>query len=239
MAAFLVGKSTRLCHESGSIPCGFWFGAGKGIGAREDKVARLGQLLGGVALALIALAGPCALALAQDEMPAEELAERLKVAREVIANYTQRFKVEIMLPIKSDGPVAGVGAYHTNIGELSSRLSEQTPFEIGRTALRLRNPENAPDAWEQATMEAFVKQISDGADPAKLEAYQVATTQEGQRILRYMSPIMMRDTCLACHGADVRQDVKQEIAKYYPDDKAIGYRTGEMRGAYSLEQQLD
>ena len=202
-------------------------------------MTKFGLYSSAIALAVAAIAGGHGAVRAQDELPPDQLAERLRAAREVVATYTNAFRSEIMAPIKTDGPVAGVGSYHTNIAELSSRLSEQSPFEIGRTALRLRNSENAPDAWEQATMESFVKQLAEGADPAKLEAYQVATTPEGQRLLRYMSPIMMRDACLSCHGPDVRQDVKQEIAKYYPDDKAVGYRTGEMRGAYSLEQQLE
>jgi hypothetical protein len=33
--------------------------------------------------------------------------------------------------------------------------------------------------------------------------------------------------------------VKAEIAKYYTDDKAIGFNLGELRGAFSLVQQLD
>jgi Protein of unknown function (DUF3365) len=44
---------------------------------------------------------------------------------------------------------------------------------------------------------------------------------------------------MACHGTNVTQDVKAEIAKYYSDDKGIGYALGEIRGAFSLVQQLD
>ncbi len=187
-------------------------------------------------LAADALAWPAA---AQDDVAPEVLAERLKAARDVVSAYQDRYKIEILGVVKTEGPVAAVGAYHTNISELSTRLSETTPFEIGRTALRLRNPENAPDAWEQATLESFAKKMAGGADAAQLEAHQVATTPEGQRIFRYMSPLPMREICLTCHGTEVRQDVKQEIAKYYSDDKALGYRLGELRGAFSLVQQLD
>jgi hypothetical protein len=58
-------------------------------------------------------------------------------------------------------------------------------------------------------------------------------------LFRYMRPIIMRETCLACHGPSVAQDVKAEIAKYYTDDKAVGFNLGELRGAFSLVQQLD
>ncbi len=55
---------------------------------------------------------------------------------------------------------------------------------------------------------------------------------------RDIRPILS-ENCFACHGPDVRQDVRAEIARYYPTDKAIGFRVGELRGAVSLTQIVE
>lgn len=169
---------------------------------------------------------------------ADDLADRALKAYAVTHTFWERYKLQLTTALK-DGPVAAVGSYAEFATEIASSLSEETPFEITRTAVRVRNADNAPDAWELANLENFDKQIKGGIDPKKIEAYSVITTKEGQRLFRYMRPIMMGEQCLACHGSDVKGDVKAEIARTYPDDKALGYNLGEMRGAFSLVQQLD
>ena len=54
-----------------------------------------------------------------------------------------------------------------------------------------------------------------------------------------MRPIMTQENCLACHGTNVAQDVKAEIARTYIDDKALGFSIGELRGAFTLVQELE
>lgn len=170
--------------------------------------------------------------------PAEIMA-RAKKAREITHTYAEKLKVGIVQALKDGGPKAGIGACHTLAPELNSRTTEETTFEIARTALKVRNPDNTPDVWEQAGLENFQKQITGGADPKKIELFEVTQTKEGQSIFRYMRPIMMGDVCMACHGPAVALDVKGEISQYYPDDKAVGYNLNELRGAFTLVQQLD
>ncbi len=62
---------------------------------------------------------------------------------------------------------------------------------------------------------------------------------EGDRLFRYMRAIPVGEMCLTCHGTDVRTDVKAEIARLYPEDKALGFKLGELRGAFSLVQLIN
>ena len=48
-------------------------------------------------------------------------------------------------------------------------------------------------------------------------------------------PVMMKPMCLACHGAEVAPEVQAAIAERYPDDRATGYRAGELRGVIWAE----
>jgi len=168
-----------------------------------------------------------------------DLSVRATKARDLAHVYSEKLRDGIAKALKEVGPVGAVGACNILAPELNATVTDDSTFEIGRTALRVRNPENAPDAWELAGLEQFQKALAGGSDAKTLEIYDVVTTKEGQRLFRYMRPITMREPCMTCHGTNVAQDVKAEIAKYYADDKALGFALGELRGAFSLVQQLD
>ena len=171
--------------------------------------------------------------------PDADIDQRAAKARELTSLYREKLKAGIQNSIRESGVVGAIGACSTLAPELNATVTDATNFELARTAQRVRNPENTPDAWEQSILEQFQKSLESGAEAKTLETYDVVTTSEGQRLFRYMRPIMMGEPCMACHGPSVAPDVKAEIAKYYVDDKAIGYTVGEMRGAFSLVQHLD
>ena len=175
----------------------------------------------------------------QPAVPDADLVERAAKARELTHMFRDKLRNGIQQAVKENGVVGAIGACNTLAPELNATVTDATTFELSRTALRVRNPENTPDAWEQSILEQFQKSLEGGADVKTLETFDVVTTTEGQRLFRYMRPIMMGEPCLACHGNNVAPDVKAEIAKYYSDDKATGYALGELRGAFSLVQQLD
>jgi Protein of unknown function (DUF3365) len=189
------------------------------------------------AFALAAWCVAVAPALGQDDKAA--IAQRADHARAATAAYAERLKIQIVKSLKADGPIGAIAACNTMVPELADSLAQETSFEIMRTSSKVRNADNAPDAWEQEVLEKFSTQIGRGADAAKLEHYEVTVTKEGQKFFRYMKPIMTGEVCLTCHGTEVKPELKSEIAKYYPDDKALGYRLGDMRGAFSLFQQME
>lgn len=168
-----------------------------------------------------------------------DLENRLKASRDAVRTYSEQLKHRITDAIRTGGLKGAIGSCKSLAPELNAAVADQTGVEIARTALRLRNPDNAPDAWETANLEAFVKQLSGGADAKTLEAFDVVTTKEGQRLFRYMKPIVTAEICLGCHGADIPQEIRLEIARNYPEDKATGYNLGEMRGAFSVVQEVE
>lgn len=172
-------------------------------------------------------------------LSAAEMQERAAKARELTHQYKERLAAGLAQALKESGPKGAIGACNTLAPELNNTLTESSSFEIARTAVKVRNPENTADSWELRGLDAFQKEIALGSDPKKMELYDVVATSEGQRLFRYMRPIMMAEPCLVCHGPNVAQELKSEIAQYYPDDKATGYNIGDMRGAFSLIQQLD
>jgi Protein of unknown function (DUF3365) len=168
-----------------------------------------------------------------------DLDKRLAEARAVTKSYSEKLKAELQAALKAGSVKDAVGACTTIPTTLDTTLSEESGFDVGRTALKLRNVENTPDDWERGNLEAFVKQLAGGNTHKTVEAYDVTVTKEGQKLFRYMKPIMMHEMCLGCHGSNVAQDVKAAIARSYPDDKAVGFAVTDMRGAFTLVQEIE
>jgi hypothetical protein len=54
-----------------------------------------------------------------------------------------------------------------------------------------------------------------------------------------MKAIATEGVCLTCHGQDVDPKLKAEIDRMYPNDQAIGFEEGDIRGAVSITAALD
>jgi hypothetical protein len=172
-----------------------------------------------------------ALGSAAKPVDLEGLAE---AARQTVQLFKDRLKGQLSAAIKSDGAANAISLCQTIAPDLSTELTDSSGFEVLRTSLKLRNPENAPGAWELEVLKSFQERAAAGTDPDKLESYGEVVTPEGDRLFRYMRGIPTAELCLNCHGSEIRPDVKAELVRYYPDDKATGYKLGELRGAFSL-----
>ena len=114
---------------------------------------------------------------------------------------------------------------------LTDSLSAAHGVTIKRTALRLRNPKNAPTSEERAMLEKYEHMISEGNTPEPV------LTQNAQGEWRYFQPILLMPLCSKCHG-----DVDSEIAPAdlalirgaYPADEAVNFEAGSLRGMWSL-----
>lgn len=188
--------------------------------------------------ALVTAAGLLAPVAAQKPGSPADIAKRVQKARDTVATLSDRLRAQLATAIKSGGAVSAIGLCQTISPDLTTNATEEFGFEVVRTSFKLRNPENAPDDWERKVLQLFQSKGGSSAEVGKLEYHEVVTTSEGEKLFRYMRPIMVSEMCLACHGTDVKQDVKAEIARYYPDDKALGYKLGEFRGAFSLAQLI-
>jgi hypothetical protein len=155
-------------------------------------------------------------------------------ARAAVKELGQDLKKRLMAAIKAGGPISAIGVCKTIAPALAQKTGAAHGLKVRRTALRVRNPANAPDAWERGVLEQFAAQIKAGADPSKLEHAEVVTNASGAGTFRYMKAIPMRaQPCLLCHGAP-EPALKAAIDRLYPQDQAIGFRPGELRGAFSV-----
>ena len=169
--------------------------------------------------------------------PADDAA-RVAAARAASKELGEKLKAQLVAAIASGGAVAAIPVCKTIAPQIGGDISKAHGFEIRRTSLKVRNPTNAPDAFEQRVLADFAQKLAAGADPMTIEHSEVVS-DAGKKTFRYMKAIpTAAEPCLACHGGALKDDVKAEIAKLYPSDMATGFKAGELRGAFSVRQAI-
>lgn len=168
---------------------------------------------------------------------AADYTEEINSSRETVKEFMQTLKQELQASMQEGGPVNAVSVCNLTAPAIANTYSVRNGWEVGRTSLKLRNPDNAPDAWERSVLDAFEERKLAGEDPAQMEYYEVIR-RDGGKELRYMKAIPTSRVCLACHGEALDSIVKTRLKKLYPHDQALGYQEGDIRGAFTVTQPL-
>ncbi len=159
-------------------------------------------------------------------------------ARAISMELAGKLKAQLEAALKEGGPQAALGICNTVAPEIAAEVSERLGGRVGRTALKVRNPKNAPDAFETDVLKRFAEEMSQGADGSKLEHAEIVET-DGVRTFRYMKAIpMAAQPCAACHGQAVAPELMRSIRNLYPEDQATGFRPGDLRGAFTIVKTL-
>ena len=116
-------------------------------------------------------------------------------------------------------------------------MSSSSGWDVGRTSLKLRNPANAPDAWELAVLNSFEERKSAGEDPQNIAKAEVVE-QDGRKVFRFMKAIPTAELCLNCHGSELKPEVVEALNTHYAADQATGFKLGDIRGAFTLSKPL-
>lgn len=166
-------------------------------------------------------------------------ADMTPAAREAIKGLGGALKEKLQAAMKDGGPIAALSVCNTEAPKIERARSEASGMKVARTALKFRNPDNAPDDFEKRVMEKFIADIKGGADAMKLDHAEVVEA-DGKKTFRYMKPIMTAgQPCLACHGSELKPEVAAKIKELYPDDQATGFSAGDMRGAFTVTKVLN
>lgn len=162
--------------------------------------------------------------------------ERVEAARGASKELLKRLKDMVTKEAKAKGAAKAVRLCNLNALKRTKILSEELGFEIGRTSHKLRQPKNAPDAWEQGVLQSFQDRNAKGEDLKTMEYHEVVT-ENGKQVFRYMKAIPLGGVCYNCHG-HLKSEVKAVLDELYPNDKARGMIPGELRGAFTVRQEM-
>ncbi len=173
------------------------------------------------ALAAIALGlAACARApvpVTREAFPQE--AERAEVAFGALkAGLLSRLSAAI----GQDGPAGAISVCSTEALPLTEQIAIERGVEVGRTSFRLRNAKNAPRAWAAAHVASAENR------PAYFDL--------GDRV-GVLAPMPLGGLCVTCHGPreGLAPDVRDALAQRYPDDQAVDFQEGDLRGYFWAE----
>jgi hypothetical protein len=164
-----------------------------------------------------------------------------QVANEVAETFLGELNQAMVREMTKGGPIEAIIVCTKLAPDIAGRLSREHGWRVTRVGTRVRNPLlGMPDAWEQRVMAEFAERAAKGETFADMAHDEVVTEPDGQ-YFRFMKPIMVQPKCLLCHGShdQIPESIRLMLKQQYPFDRAIGYKTGELRGAVSIKQPLD
>lgn len=180
----------------------------------------------------------CVFALGVSSMVlADEIDKRSRESRIVLGDFMLLLKLELKAAMREGGPGNAVRVCSKRAPELAKEFSEKYGWRIARTSLKLRNPNDAPDAWEKKVLQEFEKRKADGEEVKTLEYAEIVTT-EGKKQFRYMKAIPTEKVCLTCHGTEIEAEETAALNELYPHDKATGFKESDIRGAFTVTQPM-
>jgi len=170
--------------------------------------------------------------LADPEVPADALAR----AREAADAMGGALQGRLFAALDEGGAMLAVEVCSVEAQAISQEFSS-ADLSVRRVSLLTRNPVNDPDDWEEQRLRAMAAAHEAGETLG--ESAEIVLLN-GVPVLRLVRPILVAPPCLACHGdvSTIDPPVLELIRGRYPDDRAVGFRAGDLRGAVSVQLRL-
>jgi hypothetical protein len=187
-----------------------------------------------LALLPVALLAGCASAPS-----AEKQAAMADEARRTAGGLIQTLGGELKTAMTAGGPANAIGVCKEKAPQIAAEAAQRTGMKIKRVSPKNRNPKGVPDAWETQALADLDKRLAAGEKPETLDTWAVVDAAGGKEF-RYAKALVTQPVCTNCHGPaeNLSPEVKAKLAAEYPDDKAIGYAPGSIRGVLSIRKPM-
>ncbi|MEN8170770.1 MAG: DUF3365 domain-containing protein [Pseudomonadota bacterium] len=163
-------------------------------------------------------------------------------SKAVVKEFFGQLKGELGKSMKASGPVATIEVCSKSAPSIAKALSEKHGMKVARTSLKTRNSANAPDTWEKTVLKKFEERLAAGENPANMAHFEIIE-ESGKKNFRFMKAIGMpplaKMPCLKCHGENIDPKITAKLDELYPEDKARGYKVGQIRGAFTITKPLN
>lgn len=192
-------------------------------------------MLQALCLAAVLVQTPLALAEYKGENPMQE-------SREAAAAMLKELGGKLQAALKDGGPVHALSVCTVEAPAIAQRISEEEKITIRRVSAKPRNPKlGVPNDWQTKALQQFEEALARGDKPADMEFVEAVKAGSGSRMeLRFAKPIVMQPQCTTCHGTpeQISPEVQAKLKELYPNDKATGYKPGELRGAIVVNRYI-
>ncbi len=159
-------------------------------------------------------------------------------AEAAISDFGTRLRSALQVRLRAHGPLDAVDFCYSEAPAIAAAVMAEHGVRMGRTSSRVRNPTNTPNDWQAKVLSGFAANADAGQLPEAQRAVLVDDLPDGVA-LRLMKGIRVEAPCLLCHGGPPDPVLAQALAQRYPNDTAIGYAEGELRGAFWVEVASD
>jgi hypothetical protein len=135
----------------------------------------------------------------------------------------ERLMARLTAVVQAEGPVTAIAVCQTEAPAIAETVGREKGVRIGRTSDKLRNTRNQPPDWAAASL------ASRPTEPAFLAG------PDGR--FGALLPVRLKAQCLTCHGPTeaIPVPVRDALADRYPQDRAVGYAEGDLRGWFWVE----
>ena len=158
-------------------------------------------------------------------------------AAELVQAYAGKLKGALTSAIEVGGAEGALEVCNRQAPVIAAEVSQEG-WTVARTSLKPRNAASAPDAYERRIMEGFEARIARGEKAADLASAEIVRDND-VKMFRFVKAVPTGQVCLTCHGENVAPELRQKINALYPEDRAIGFKEGDMRGVFTLKKILD
>ncbi|WP_456378568.1 Tll0287-like domain-containing protein [Lutibacter sp.] len=161
----------------------------------------------------------------------KEKQEYSKMGMEITKASFKELSSNLIQQMKIGGPSQAVPFCNVQAMPITYKMAEKFNVTIKRTSDKVRNSKNKASKRELEIIKEYSTLIKNN------EALTPIVELDENNMKHYYAPIKLNAKCLACHGElGNKLSVKTDslIKSLYPNDKAIGYKDGNLRGVWSI-----
>ncbi len=152
------------------------------------------------------------------------------VSQKVVGKFGGDLKTTLMTAINHDGAVNALEICKVRAPQISTAHSKASDWTIARVTDRPRNPDDRANDHQMVVL----AKLADTAATVDGIFAEWQTDSLGDSSYCYYQAIRTGDLCLNCHGTPdkLAPGVSEKLAEIYPDDEAVGYSKGDLRGMF-------
>lgn len=154
------------------------------------------------------------------------------IAKEASQSLLKSLKKNLKTHMKRGGPLTAIKYCNLNAIRLTKEVQKKLSqgVLIRRVSLKTRNSSNKATQIDKTILETF-EALN------KMKTLPPYLMLEKEKSFTYYQPLSIKNPiCLKCHGTlKKNSELALFLDKYYPNDKARGYKLNDIRGAIVVE----
>ncbi len=157
--------------------------------------------------------------------------EIVEIGKKSAATLAQTLGKNMKAHMKSGGPLDALTFCSNEADTLTQSVNKNLNAKAKRVTLQARSAANFPTETEKKVLESL-----DALQKSGVTLPEYLVQKVGAKEFKFYKPIVIDNgVCLKCHGNLEEGELKNTIKARYPDDKATGYKMGDLRGAIVVD----